>query len=217
MTFKTSMSFRKAVGSADEVCARLKELGHIYAPISDQDSTFAWVKWRDAAKKYGLKPIYGVSINVTPLIAAKKPVLDCFTFYAIDDVQPINALVTKAYAQGRSLPRVGFAPLLKYSDLASLGNVTKVSGYRARLELMDSTDENIFVGLSPACAKGFVNQAKELGFNFFAMQEQRYVREEDRQLYEIQAGFNSDLKTYKQHILSEEELRKDLEKYDVDF
>lgn len=205
MTFLTHYSFRHATGSPEEVCARLKELGYEYAPISDINSTYGFVKWQDACQKHGLKPVYGVSIYVTPAIQAKKPVTDLFKFYAIDDIKPINDLVRKAFEQGRSLPRIGFTPLLKYSDLATIGNVIKVSGYRARLEYMDSQDENLFVGLSPACAKGFVNRAEELGFKFFASQEARYVREEDRDFYQIAAGFNADLKTYPQHLLSMEE------------
>lgn len=200
MTFLTHYSFRHATGSPEEVCARLKELGYEYAPISDIASTYGFVKWRDACEKHGLKPIFGVSIYVTPMIAAKKPVTDLFRFYAVDDIKPINDLVRKAYEQGRSLPRIGFTPLLKYSDLANLGNVIKVSGYRARLEHMDSQDANLFVGLSPACAQGFINRATEGGFKFFPMQEARYVNIQDRDFYQIAAGFNADLKTYPQYI-----------------
>lgn len=202
---KTHFSFRLATGTPYELCERLKELNYEYAPIDDINSTYGFVKHQEACEKFSLRPVFGVSIYVCEAIQAKKPVTDLWSFYAIDDIKPINDLVRKAFEQGRTLPRVGFVPLLKYSDLEGLGNVIKVSGYRARLEEMNADDPNLYVGLSPACAKGFVNHASELGFKFFAMQEARYVREEDRKFYEIAAGFNADLKTYPQHILGYED------------
>lgn len=198
----THFSFRAATGSPKEVVSRLKELGYEYAPISDIASTYGFVKWRSACEKHGLKPVYGVSLYVTPAIQQKKPIVDLWTFYAIDSIKPINEIVRKAYEQGRGLPRVGFTPLLRYDQLGDIGNVIKVCGYRARLEHMNPEDENLYVGLSPACAKGFVNAASERGFKFFAHQEARYVREEDRDFYQIACGFNADLKTYPQHILA---------------
>ncbi len=210
--FKTHYSFRAATGSPDEICKRLAELGYARAPIADIENTFAFVKWTEAAEKHGLKPIYGVSLNVVPLIEAKKPQLDMWTFYAIDDVKPLNALVRKAYEQGRSLPRVGFTPLLKYSDLPNVGNLVKISGYKARLDQMDASDPNLYVGLQPACAKGFIQAAIDGSFKFFALQDARYVMPEDRQFYEITCGRDADLKTWPQWIMGKDELKKELSK-----
>lgn len=209
MTFKTHYSFRRATGSPEEVVLRLKELGYNYAPISDIDSTFGWKQWSDNCVKNDIKPIFGVSIHVTESINAKKPPLDLFTFYAAKDLKSVNEIVALAYKQGRSLPRVGFTPIIRYDQLAKFDDVIIVSGYKARLEAF-KPKENIFVGLSPACTKGYVRRASELGFSFFPMQEQRFVNKEDAQFYEIAAGFNADLKTYPQWITSPEKFSADI-------
>lgn len=204
---KTFYSFRAATGSPEDVVARMKELGFEYAPIDDIGSTFGWSKWQKACETHGLKPVYGVSLLVTELIQAKKVTTDLFSFYAIDDIEPLNALVNKAYKQGRSLPRLGFTPLLKYSDLPNLGNVIIVSGYKARLGLMDAEQPNLYVGMSPASTKGFLDQAVSEGFKLFSRQEQRFVNKEDRPFYEMATGFYADLHNYPQYILSGEEWR----------
>jgi len=203
--YSTNFSFRRASGSPEEVCAHLAALGHTYAPIADYQNTFAFTRWTEACKVHNLKPVYGVRLNVCEMIQAKKPALDTFVFYATDSIKPLNDLIRKAYDQGRSLPRVGFVPLIKYSDLKDFPSLVKVGGYRARLEHMDATDENLFVGLQPACAKGFINAAAAGGFKFFALQDARYVLPEDRDFYQITCGFDADLRTWPQHILSDNE------------
>jgi DNA-directed DNA polymerase III PolC len=208
--FQTNFSFRRAAGSPDDVCARLAELGYTHAPIADYQNTFAFVKWTEAAKKNGLNPIYGIRLDVTEIIQAKKPALDTFVFYATDDIKPLNDLVRLAYNQGRSLPRIGFTPLIKYSDLKDFPSLVKISGYKARLDVMDATDENLFVGLQPACAKGFVNKAIASGFKFFALQDARYVLPEDLDFYQITCGYDSDLRTWNQSIQTDEDWMIDL-------
>lgn len=203
--FSTHYSFRRATGSPDEVCARLAQLGYTNAPIADYQNTFAFVKWTEAAEKHGLKPIYGVRLNVCEIIMAKKPPLDTFTFYATDDIKPLNDLIRLAYNQGRSLPRIGFKPILKYSDFKDFPSLVKVSGYKARLDAMDPSDENLYVGLQPAVAKGFINKAVDGGFKFFALQDARYVLPEDRSFYEITCGYDSDLRTWSQSIGTDED------------
>lgn len=206
MTFKTHYSFRKATGSPDEVCARLKELCYQFAPISDIDSTFGFMKWQNACDKYDLKPIFGVQIGVTESINAKKPAVSMFTFYAVKNVKSVNDIVTLAYKQGRSLPRLGFTPLIRYDQLATFEDVIIVSDYKAQLDKFEPA-ENIFACLSPACSKGFIRRAIDKGFRLFPMQEQRFVMEGDSQFYELAAGtFNADLKTYPQWILDNIEL-----------
>lgn len=204
--FKTNYSFRQAVGTPEEVVAKLKSLGYKYAPIADIESTFGWSKWTEACQEHGLKPVYGVSLYVTPAIQAKKPVLDLWSFYATDDIADINKLVKLATAQGKSLPRVGFTSLIKYDQLKDFPNLIKVSGYKARADLIDFSNPKTFIGLSPSCSKGFLNRAREsCKDNFFPMQDARYVEKEDKGFYEIGCGFNADLHTYPQHILSEDE------------
>ncbi len=195
---KTGYSFRYAVGKPSDVVKRLKELGYAHAPIDDVSSTYGWHKWKKACKEHDLKPIFGVSLYVTPNWQARKPVTDLFSFYAIGDITPINDLVRLATSQFR------YVPMLEYDQMMAAKNVIRVSGNRARLELM-APEENLFVGLSPACAKGYIAQAKASGFEFFATQDNRYISSEDKRLYEVACGRDATNQMYPLHILSDAE------------
>jgi len=195
---KTGFSFRYAVGKPEDVVARLKTMGYSHAPIADVSSTYGWHKWRKACEVNGLVPVYGVSLYVTPSPSAKKPITDLWSFYAIDDIAPINDLVRLATSQFR------YVPLLTYEQAMTAKNVIRVTGDRARLELM-TPEENLFVGLSPSCAKGYIAQARERGFEFFATQNNRYINPEDKLFYEVVCGRDATQQTYPLHILSDEE------------
>lgn len=207
--FKTNFSFRAATGTPEEVVERLAELGYNHAPIADINNSFASVRWTEAATKHGLKPVYGVSLNVVPMIEAKKPQPDLFTFYAKDSIKPLNDLIRKAYDQGKQRGQK-FHPYLRYSDIAKIDDLIIVSGYKARLELMNPEQPNVYVGLQPACAKGFVQSAVDHGFKFFALQDARYVRPEDRDFYQITCGRDADLRTWPQWIADDAEWRNNV-------
>lgn len=196
--FHTGYSFRHSVGKPSDVAARLKAIGYTHAPIADVSSTYGFHKWTKVCKELDLKPIYGVSLYVTPNWQAKKPVTDLWSFYAIDDIAPINDLVRLATSQFR------YSPLLTYDQAMAAKNVIRVTGDRARLELM-TPEKNLFVGLSPSCAKGYIAQAKNLGFEFFATQNNRYINPEDKLFYEVVCGRDATQQTYPLHILSDEE------------
>lgn len=196
--FHTGYSFRYAVGKPSDVVAHLKAMGYSHAPIADVSSAYGWHKWRKACDEYGLNPVYGVSLYVTPNWQAKKPVTDLWSFYAIDDITPINDLVRLATSQFR------YTPLLTYEQAMVAKSVLRVSGDKARLDLM-TPEENLFVGLSPSCAKGFISQAKARGFEFFATQNNRYINPEDKLFYEVVCGRDATQQTYPLHILSDEE------------
>lgn len=213
----THFSFRKAVGSPDEVCKRLKELGYTYAALSDFDNTFALIEWQKSCEKYDLKPVYGVKIAITESINAKKPSIDYFTFYAKNNLKDLNNVIKKAYEGGRSLPRLGFVPMLRYSDLASVAfnGLIIVAGRKANLEILPQQD-NIFVGISAGCSRGFTNYSLGMFANsdnkLFAMADSWYVNEDDQQWYEVQCGMNADVRTYDQHIISHEQWLQNITK-----
>lgn len=198
--FKSGYSFRQAVGSVDALVERLAELGYEYAPLADIASVFGHVHLRDACKKHGLKPVYGVSLNVTPAIEAKKPATDLFSFYAVDDLQPLYELIRLATSQFR------YTPLLKYEQVNAIDNLIVVTGSTARLDELLPRD-NVYVGLAPSCAIGYVNWAKDRGFQFTMMQDQRYIREDDFNWYETTTGRNARAQTYPMHVLSENDWR----------
>jgi len=203
--FKSGYSFRQAVGSVDSLVKRLKELGYEYAPLADIASVFGHVHLRKACQDHGLKPVYGVSLNVTPSIHTKKPVTDLFSFYAVDDLQPLYELIRLATSQFR------YTPLLKYDQVMSVKDLIVVTGNRARLDEL-SPSNNLYVGLSPSCASGYAKEARERGFQFTMMQDQRYIMPEDFNWYETACGRNARTQTYPMHVLSESEWRSECER-----
>lgn len=196
---RSGFSFRSAVGTVDEVISRLKETGTKYAPLADWCSTFGFGYWIEAAKKEGLKSILGVTIPVTEALQAKKPISSDTIFLAKGQVEPINLLVNKASTQFR------YTYLLKYEDVANLEGVVTIFGHTAKLDKIDATNPDVYIGLTAACSKGFLRKARELGFKFVASSLNRYPRPEDAGFYEVLVGRGASLQTYDQHILSDEE------------
>lgn len=196
----TSYSFRFATGRPAKIVPILKEKGFSVAPIADT-TAFGWYQWDVAAKEAGLRPVFGARINVCPSLNAKKPTTDLFTFIAKESIEPINRMLNRATSQFR------YTPLLHTSDLAQY-DVYKIAGHRARLEDLDPNDEDLFIGLSVASAKGYVIEAAKRGFKFCAAQENRYPLPSQRYDYELACGRGANLQTYSQHILSDNEWKE---------
>ena len=197
--FKTHYSFRQATGSPDEVCQKLKTMGYEYAPIADINSTFGWFKWKQACEKHDLKPVFGVAINVTPNLEVKKPMIDLWSFYAIDHIQPVNELLNLATRQERNVFPFGKIPMLTYSQVMDAKSVLRVSGYKVRLDEI-APENNLFIGDYPASNVKELETAKKMGFRLAPMNNSVYVNENDLGFYEIAAGRNSSIQTYKQWI-----------------
>lgn len=197
--FKTSYSFRNAVGLPKDVVPVLKELGYTSAPIADISSTFGWFEWREECEKVGIKPIFGVSLFVSDNIHAKKPKTDLWTFYAIDDVKYINKLVRLATSQFR------YTPLLTIAQGLEAEGVIKITGYRTQTEFM-SPNENLFVGISPGMSLGLLKNFPETEYNYIKFQSNVYPRKEDESWAETAGGSrNFSNQTYPQHILNDAE------------
>lgn len=201
MFVTTGHSFRTAYGSVENVIGRLKALECFYAPIADIASTWAFTEWNKEASKNGLKPIFAVQIAVTPNPNAKKPVVYHWTFVAKNNIQSINQLLSLATSQFR------YQPLLSYSQALTAEGVFIVTGHKALLDTIpkELVSDNFYIGLSPACSKGFVNRAISEGYKFCATQNNRYVTPDDKVTWEIVCGRGADVQTYPQYILSEKE------------
>lgn len=201
MRIRTGYAFRHAAGKIPDVLSRLKEIGEEVAPITDTSSTFGWVKWKKAAEKEGLRPIFGVELAVTRSIHAKKPAVDYWTFIAKDTVAPINELVSLASSQFR------YTPLLTVEQALDAEGVFKIVGHRSEIaEITPQAD--LFVALSPSVYKGYYEAAKKVGHKFIAASDNRYPRFSDRHDYEIVCGRTASTQSYPQYILSEEEWEK---------
>jgi len=199
---RTGYSFRKAAGHIDEVLSKLVEDGEQYAPIADTASTFGWYRWKKAAEKKGLIPVFGVELMVTTDRQESKPRSDGWVFLAKDDITPVNDLVTLATGQFR------YQPLLSVSQ-AMTADCFRIIGPNPYF-LLDPEyewvvgDENLFIQLSPATNKIALKEALRRDIKPIAMSCNRYPREEDEGYYEVLVGRNASLQTYPQHIMDEE-------------
>jgi DNA polymerase III alpha subunit len=195
---RTGYSFRAAVGGIDEVLSRVVEIGLPVAPICDRASTFGFVRWSKEATKAGLRPVFGVELGVVHNTQEKKPTIDYWTFYAIDDIEAINRLVNRATEQFR------YEPLLNYDQVNKAKGVIKIAGHRAKLDLVE-VDENTFYGLSPASSRGHVRRALEMGLPIVATSDNVFPRPDDLPLYEVVLGRWANTQTYDQWIQTDEE------------
>ena len=201
LKIRTGYSFRQAAGSIDEVISRLQEIGATHAPITDRASTFGFYRWKKAAEKAGLHPVFGVELAVTPSISAPKPAADYWTFIAQDDLAPINRLVELATMQFR------YQPLLTVEQAIEAEGVSKMTGHRPQLAWGSGPAGGVGVALGPSSPRGVVRMALAHGWPLIASSDNRYPREGDRGFYEVLVGRNAESQSYAQHILSEEEWR----------
>jgi DNA polymerase III alpha subunit len=198
MTFKTSHSFRQAVGLPKDIIPVLKDLGMKNAPIADISSTFGIFDWNDECKKEGLKPVFGVSLFVSDNIHAKKPKTDLWTFYAIDEIKAINELVRLATSQFR------YTPLLTYEQALSAEGVIKISGYRTQAEFMKPVD-NLFIPVGPGMPLGLLKKFHADTYKYIQYQSNVYPTKEDEYWAETAGGRNFSIQTYPQYIMNDEE------------
>ncbi|HXU01300.1 MAG TPA: PHP domain-containing protein, partial [Polyangia bacterium] len=194
---RTGYSFKVAVGSLDDVLSRIKEVGWSTAPIADQSSTFGFVNFTKKSKDAGLRPVYGVRLNVSPDPDAKKPVHDPWTFLAVDDLRPLHDVVYAATARKSAA--------LTYAEAIAAPGVIRIAGPRVLLD--HAVGGDFYVGLSPALPVATYRAARRRGLDFVATSDNYYPREADRELYRIAIRFNS-IQTYPTHILSDDEWRR---------
>lgn len=195
---RTGYSFRVAVGRIDDVISRLKETGSQFAPITDTASTFGYVKWKKAALKAGMRPVFGVELAVTPSLNEKKPAVDYWTFIAKDSLLPIHELISLATSQFR------YQPLLTREQAWSRDDVHVVMGHRTDFTSAPSSG-HLFVGLGPSLTKGQLKRGVESGHGLIAVSDNRYPCQGQQGFYETVAGRNASVQSYPQWILSPEE------------
>lgn len=198
MRVRSGYSFRHAVGHLDEVLSRIQELGWSYAPITDTASTFGFVKWNKLCKKAELKPVFGVELAVTQSLNAKKPIVDYWTFIAIDSIASVNRLVEIATSQFR------YQPMLTVEQACAAAGVVKIVGHRTDLSAVPPGD-HLFVALAPSTSRGYFRLAQSLGHKFIAASDNRFTRPGDQAFYEVVCGRNASTQSYPQWLLSDDE------------
>lgn len=198
MRIRTGFSFKTAVGHLEEVADRLVEIGWKVAPISDRVSTFGFTRWTKIVEKKGLRPIYGVELPVVPELGAKKPIVDYWTFFALDSLRELHAAVELSTAQGG----------LTYPQALSI-KLPKITGERTLLDnIGKKLPSQLYFGLSPSTPVGLYRAAKKRGMKFIATGDNLFPRKEDVEFYRIAIGMRASTQTYPQYILSDDEWKK---------
>jgi DNA polymerase III alpha subunit len=210
MRLRTGFSFRKAVGLLSDVMERVQANGWPVAPITDRASTFGFAKWEALAQKSGLRPVFGIELAVVESVNEKKPAADYWTFLAIDELQPLHELLALATRNFR------YEPLLSYEDAQAADGLIKIVGHRAKLDRV-SPGEGLYYGLGPATAKGHLKRAMDLGLEVVATTDNYYPNRDDLGFYEVVCGRGASTQSYDQHIQSDDEWVKSIEKTDYAF
>jgi DNA polymerase III alpha subunit len=216
MRIRTGYSFHNAYGHLDEVASRLKEIGWPRQPISDTTSTYAFTRW----SKMVPKPLYGIELAVAQADLEKAPI-DLWSFFAIKDLGTLHRLVGLATKQPKDEDgnEIRKSVSLSYEQAQKAKGVVKVAGNRALLEHMHPRTENLFVALSPSMPIGLYRQARDAGYKFIASSDNAYPRIEDKEIYRLALGRRSNVATYPQHILMDQEWRDAISfasKHDMD-
>lgn len=196
---RTGYAFRHAAGKLVDVVERLNQLNYQRLPITDTASTYGWIKWNAMAQLCGKAPVFGVELAVSPDPAAKKPIVDYWTFVARDSVVPLHRLIGVATEQFR------YEPLLTIDQAAGAASaVNVIMGHRAPVESIQARP-GLWFGLGPATTPFLVNRALRHWHPPVAVCNNRFPGEQDRPLYELVCGRHAGTQSYAQHILSDEE------------
>lgn len=188
IVIKTNFSFRKAVGTVDEVQSRLDEIGWTYFPVADISNTFAFHEIEN--------PIYGVTLYVTDDLNYDKPKYSEILCYAKNCISEITKLVERATAQFH------YIPLITYEQIPE--DVTVIWSNGTKFDRVKSKEK--YIALNAATNRIFLEKAIAAGFAPVTTQINKYPRKEDKAFYEAICGRDADHATYPQHILSDDEL-----------
>jgi len=199
---RSGYSFSTAAGHLPDVMSRIQEIGWDVAPISDRASTFAFARWTKAARKTGLRPIYGVELAVVTNPGEKKLTADYWTFFAKDDVRSLHNLIYRA------THNIGSEPNLTYAQALSEPGVIIIAGERLQFDhLPTDPGPDFFVALSPATPKGLIKRCLDQNLKLIASGDNYYPRPTDLEFYRVLLGRRSGTQTYPRHILSDDEWR----------
>lgn len=124
---QTEYSFKKCYGRVPDILDKVKSMGHTFAGIADFGNTFGHVVWEKECNKRGIKPLFGVRLNVVPEGSKQRR---CDTPYVIfaknqKGLAEIHKLVELSYEMFYYIPRVFFSDLgeLKHCNFFSSDKV----------------------------------------------------------------------------------------------
>lgn len=196
---RTEYSFRAAYGTPEQVIA----LGGV--GICDRNGTWGHVQFAKAAKKAGIKPLFGVELAVVNDASAKeKQAPNWMSFIAKNNkgLKEIYELTTKATENFYYFPRIDYSHIMDMSD-----DVALISGVMPNLGMLPRRRDNIYIELSPNSNRRLLDFAREKGYKVIACSDNYYPTPDDRSAYEVVASSNKDNRTTPMHILNEWEWR----------
>jgi DNA polymerase III alpha subunit len=203
LRIRSEFSFRRAFGSLDAVIAAA---GGTAMGLTD-GGTWGHVQFSKAAKKSGIRPIYGVELLVVPNAKeaknTKQPgAVMAFLARSEEGLTELYQLVSLANQQ------FFYQPRLDYRDVEGISDqIVVLSGVGADLGRLPRRP-TIFLEVNPSNT-GWNRQVvrNSNGRGIVVCCDNAYPKLEDRVLYEVVAGINKNLRTTPQHILDEDELR----------
>ncbi len=198
---RTEYSFRTAYGRPEQV---IKAGGR---GIADRHGTWGHVQFAKAAKKAGVKPVFGVELAVVQDASLReKQSINYMTFLARNNegLKKIYELTTLATQQTYYIPRLDYDALYDINeDVFVLSGVLPILGSLPR-------QSNILIELSPMSTPRLLEFAEQKGYRLVAASDNFYPTPDDRQTYEVLAGQNREGRTGAMHILNEYEWQDSL-------
>jgi DNA polymerase III alpha subunit len=199
---RTEYSFRRAYGRLDQVLA---QAGGNAMAMTDV-GTWGHANFAKAAKKKGIKPIFGAEIAVTPLLVRSgrsKSNAAMFTLLARnnDGLRELYQLVSLANDQFHYYPQMTYEQLNKVSE-----DLWILIGEHARTDLLDGRHRKIAAILSPRVS-AWNRRAVELPYPSVVVSDNLYPTPQDQTAYEVLAWQQRESRTTIGHIAGEHELR----------
>jgi len=195
INIKTEMSFKKVYGHLDQVAQKCAELGK-WGGVADLGNTFSHIRWSKACEKAGIKPIYGVRLNVVGDLDLKvrRYAYNEMTFIAMNTkgLQELYKIVDTAHLQFYYRERLSYDQINLISE-----NITVLGGVSPQ---WDFIEREVYHELGPHTPYS----QRAIGRPAVACIDNYYPNPEDRIIYE---PFADDRKREKKmsamHILSE--------------
>lgn len=205
IALRTEYSFRQTYGKIEDVVATAQTK---FIGVADINNTFAHVLLEKECKKKGIKPIFGVRLEVLgddklKVRGASGPI---YTFIArnIDGLFEINKLTTQAWEN------FYYKPMIFWSDLQDLSkDVIVISDY-----VEDAGLRLDYVSLSPSTPKFMLDHPSYFRAPKVYINNNFFISPDDRKIYQLMAGatkrgdeyhYKFDTKRAFQHILTSDE------------
>lgn len=182
---RTEYSFRKAYGSLDKV---LENVDEPFAAMCDVNSTWGHIRWSEACKAAGKKPLFGVELSVVEDadLREKQPTGSVLLLAMNEDgLREMYELVSEATELFYYIPRLDWKRIEPSENLVVIAR-TEQYVHWGQIHL------GAFLGLSPNSLPPLVKKGQNEGFSFVAVSDNFYPSPEDFEAWEVAMGKDRD-------------------------